>query len=758
MTRLEDRLLLCWAEHDDDGLVYAIEPTIMMPATSTGATPATASGAKHSLAALPALHSNPGASAKLYIAFAGAAPTTWGGRTVPATPAYDRDGDPSTFSDSELDAIREIFARVAEKYSPFNMDVTTEDPGQYADRKAQRVVVGGDGRWFGSAGGVSYVGAFYNSASNTSWVFSMNLANGNPKYTAEAVAHEAGHAFGLDHQSAYSSSGQKTDEYNPGDSKRAPIMGDSYDAARGVWWKGTSSVSSKSTQDDLSILAGSSNGFGYRSDSSDGTFASPRPLTVAGTGLAGSGIIITTDDVDVFSFSTGNGQVRLTGAVVNFGPTLDLKLQVYTASGRLVAMADTSSLGESLTLNLTAGSYLLAVSSHGGYGDVGQYTISGTIAPEEAITVAAPSGLSARTTGNAVSLAWTDNAGNENAYAVERSVDGITWTTLATLGANTVQYVDSAVTAGASYHYRVLARSGAVQSAYSGIAIVTIPSVPPTPSATVAAPSNLTVTRRDSTRVVVSWTDNSSNETGFQIEYSTDGGKTWRSLGRVGANTRSVQVYGIITNRTYSFRVKATGADGGSAYSNTATLNSGEAASKLAGNRRLALKVRKGTVRSGPRGVSDFADVFVEGIHQPPSHRPTLSGADHPTIDSRHGHDFGRRSGEKTLIRDVEVMALNGGLLADNAQASAQLEYHTARDAFENALGRAGREHAAVAHDEDVVAGAFRHVAHMVEHDRFGNAGIHCFDLGQDVVEVIKALDARGDGRGMVAHDRRCDD
>ena len=40
-----------------------------------------------------------------------------------------------------------------------------------------------------------------------------NLGKGRPKYVAEAAAHEAGHLFGLTHQSAYDANNNKSDEY-----------------------------------------------------------------------------------------------------------------------------------------------------------------------------------------------------------------------------------------------------------------------------------------------------------------------------------------------------------------------------------------------------------------------------------------------------------------------------------------------------------------------------------------------------------------
>src|SRR6266567_1387936 len=84
----------------------------------------------------------------------------WGTYNVPTTPAYDADGDATTFSATEIANITEVYQRVAEKYSPFNINVTTVDPGSYSNKSAQRVVIGGAGAWLGAtAGGVSYVGA-----------------------------------------------------------------------------------------------------------------------------------------------------------------------------------------------------------------------------------------------------------------------------------------------------------------------------------------------------------------------------------------------------------------------------------------------------------------------------------------------------------------------------------------------------------------------------------------------------------------------
>ena len=41
-------------------------------------------------------------------------------------------------------------------------------------------------------------------------------------------------------------------------------MGNSYYATRGLWWNGQNSQGSTVMQDDMAVIAGPANGFGYR--------------------------------------------------------------------------------------------------------------------------------------------------------------------------------------------------------------------------------------------------------------------------------------------------------------------------------------------------------------------------------------------------------------------------------------------------------------------------------------------------------------
>lgn len=81
------------------------------------------------------------------------------------------------------------------------------------------------------------------------------------------------------------------------------------------------------------------------------------------------------------------------------------------------------------------------------------------------------------------------------------------------------------------------------------------------------APSNLSATAASATRIDLAWTDNSGNESGFEIEWSDDG-TTFTQLASVGEDGTSYEHTGLTAETTYSYRIRAVNAVGSSAYSN----------------------------------------------------------------------------------------------------------------------------------------------------------------------------------------------
>ena len=348
------------------------------------------------------LNSNPGAKHTIYLDFDGhtTTGTFWNSQynlEEIFTSAYDFDGDTSSFSNSELTRIQNIWQRVAEDFMPFDVNVTTQDPGADALRRqgfndeqwGTRIAIGGSSRdWFSNSnsGGVAYIGSFNWSTDTPVFVFEENLSNGNEKFVAEAITHEVGHSLYLDHDGIssntyYSGSGS-------GDTGWAPIMGTSYYKNLTQWSKGEYN-NANNQEDDLAIIT-RRNGFGYRSDDHGDSNGSATPLSISNRRFSGAGIIEQNTDYDVFSFFTDTGTVSLDILPAQLGANLDILAQLYDSQGTLIDSSNPLDLlSANFNLNLEAGQYYLHITGTGkdgaysDYGSLGQYSISGNIAAIE---------------------------------------------------------------------------------------------------------------------------------------------------------------------------------------------------------------------------------------------------------------------------------------------------------------------------------------------------------------------------------------
>jgi len=83
-------------------------------------------------------------------------------------------------------------------------------------------------------------------------------------------------------------------------------------------------------------------------------------------------------------------------------------------------------------------------------------------------------------------------------------------------------------------------------------------------------PSGLSATAVSASQINLSWTDNTTTETGFEIERQVDGGG-WASLTTVGANATSHSDTTVSCGHTYDYRVRALTPLGNSNWSNIAT-------------------------------------------------------------------------------------------------------------------------------------------------------------------------------------------
>ncbi len=94
--------------------------------------------------------------------------------------------------------------------------------------------------------------------------------------------------------------------------------------------------------------------------------------------------------------------------------------------------------------------------------------------PLAAAPPAAPSSLAASAaSSSAINLTWVDNSNNETGFNIERSLDGISFTPLVSVGANVTAYSDSSLTPSTTYWYRVNAGNASGPSAWSNTASAT---------------------------------------------------------------------------------------------------------------------------------------------------------------------------------------------------------------------------------------------------------------------------------------------
>lgn len=85
-----------------------------------------------------------------------------------------------------------------------------------------------------------------------------------------------------------------------------------------------------------------------------------------------------------------------------------------------------------------------------------------------------------------------------------------------------------------------------------------------------AAPIDLDASALTATRVELKWTDGNpgDSQTGFRVERSTDGGKTFAVIGTTATETTQFEDFNVTRNATYYYRVAAYNDSGISPYSN----------------------------------------------------------------------------------------------------------------------------------------------------------------------------------------------
>ena len=175
----------------------------------------------------------------------------------------------------------------------------------------------------------------------------------------------------------------------------------------------------------------------------------------------------------------------------------------------------------------------------------------------------APSNLTATVVSNFhINIYWQDNSSQEDGFKVDRKTGaGGTYAQVGTAGADSTGYQDAGLTCATEYYYRVRSYNAMGSSGYAGEVNAATGTCP-------AAPSNLQAAAVSASRVDLTWSDNSSDESGFQVERKRGTGGFYGPVYSSSAGVTNWSDSGLGGGQTYYYRVSAYYPGGNSVYSN----------------------------------------------------------------------------------------------------------------------------------------------------------------------------------------------
>ena len=244
----------------------------------------------------------------------------------------------------------------------------------------------------------------------------------------------------------------------------------------------------------------------------------------------------------------------VTGYMIHFGASSGSYSQ--TADAGNATSYTVGGLADGLTYYFTVTAY-----------NAGRFESAYSNEVSASLALSSPGNLQTyRLSATSIMLSWTDNSGSESGFKIERCAGAgcSNFVQIASVAANITAYADSGLAPDTVYSYRISAYNASGSSGYSNTVADVSTLIKP------SNPGDLKAHLFSTNEIILSWVDNSDNESGFKIERCAGAGcSNFVQIASVAANITAYADSGLAPDTVYSYRISAYNASGSSGYSNT---------------------------------------------------------------------------------------------------------------------------------------------------------------------------------------------
>ncbi|MFZ3137199.1 MAG: S8 family serine peptidase [Thermodesulfovibrionales bacterium] len=206
-----------------------------------------------------------------------------------------------------------------------------------------------------------------------------------------------------------------------------------------------------------------------------------------------------------------------------------------------------------------------------------------------------------------MNVKWTDKALGEDNYRIERKSGSGSYTVIATLPYNSDSYLDTGLSEGGEYTYRITPFNYLPNPPSTELIKTYGYSSEITGKTTLRSPSNLFAFSVTISEIKLTWENNSGLADGFKIERKKTDETVWGEISQ--ATGDSYTDSGLAPATTYSYRIKAfSSAAGESDYSNEASAETKKTASSgSSGGGGCSIGARQNM----PTAIADLAILLI---------------------------------------------------------------------------------------------------------------------------------------------------